>query len=125
MFVSINPKFLEKKYIICNRVKRDIDWKTLENTPTLTQGTMGPEIPTPTILVSSSTLVPCHNGRVFIWPYRFMYLGKSFEAIPEEHETDAIDYNEVMSSDDVVLRQGAMKGAQVCDAGLQEGFTTL
>ena len=36
----------------------------------------------------------------------FMYLGKSFEAIPKEHETNPMDYDEAMSSDDVILWQG-------------------
>ena len=38
-----------------------------------------------------------------------MYLGESFEAIPKEYETNPIDYNEVMSSDDAILWQRVME----------------
>ena len=38
-----------------------------------------------------------------------MYLGESFETIPEEHETNFMDYDETISSDDVILWQGVME----------------
>ncbi|RVW68552.1 Retrovirus-related Pol polyprotein from transposon TNT 1-94 [Vitis vinifera] len=56
--------------MISNRARRDIDWKALEDTPTLAHETMGLE------------------------PDRFMYLGESFEAIPKEHEIDPTNYDE-------------------------------
>ena len=37
-----------------------------------------------------------------------MYMGKPFEAIPKDHETDLTNYDETMSSDDVILWQGVM-----------------
>ena len=52
--------------MISNRARRDIDWKALEDTPTLAHETMGPEVSTPAILVSSSTSLPCRSGRVVI-----------------------------------------------------------
>ena len=70
---------------------------------------MGPKAPMPTILVSSNIPVPCSSGRVFMQPDRFMYLGKSFKAILEEHETDPTHYNESMSSDDYIIWQGTME----------------
>ena len=47
----------------------------------------------PTILISS-TLMPCHNGRVVIQPNQFIYLGESFEVIPKENEIDPTYYDE-------------------------------
>ena len=38
-----------------------------------------------------------------------MYLGESFETIPEEHEINFMDYDETISSDDVILWQGVME----------------
>ena len=38
-----------------------------------------------------------------------MYLGESFEAIPKEYEANPMDYDEVMSSDDVILWQGVIE----------------
>ena len=62
----------------------------------------------PTILISS-TLMPRHSERDVKHPDRFMYLGKSFEAILKEHEIDPIDYDEAMSNVDVYLWEKAMK----------------
>ena len=41
--------------MMSNRVRRDIDWRALKDTPTLAYKTMGFKVPTSTILVSSST----------------------------------------------------------------------
>ena len=41
--------------MMSNKEKRDIYWKALEDTPTLAQKTMGQEVSTPTIPVTSST----------------------------------------------------------------------
>ena len=38
-----------------------------------------------------------------------MYLGESFEVIIKEYEINPINYDEVMSSDDAILWQGAME----------------
>ena len=89
--------------MMSNRARHDIDWKALENGPTLAQEIMGLKVSTPTILVRFSTPVPHRCGRVIIQPDRFMYLEESFEAILEEHEIDPTYYNEVISSDDVIL----------------------
>ena len=88
-----------------NRAKHDIDQKGLENTPTLAQETMDPEISTPTIPISSCTPVPRCSWRVVILLDRFMYLGEFFEAILEEHEIDPTYYNKAMCNDDVILWQ--------------------
>ena len=40
---------------------------------------------------------------------RFMYLGESFKGILEEHKTDATNYDETMSSGNIILWQVAMK----------------
>ena len=89
--------------MMSNRARHDIDCKAFENTSTLAQETMGPEVSSPTVPLSSSTLMPRCSGRVVIQPTRIMYLGESFEAIPEEHDIDPIDYDEAMSSVDVIL----------------------
>ena len=56
--------------------------------------------PIPTIPISS-TLMPCHNGRVVKQPDQFMYLGMPFEAIIKE--LDPIDYDKAMSNVDAHL----------------------
>ena len=58
----------------------------------------------PTIPVSS-TMMPCHSGRVVKQPDQFMYLGKFFKAILKEHEIDPIDYDKVISDVDAHLWQ--------------------
>ena len=58
--------------------------------------------PIPNIPISS-TLMPHSGGRVVKQPDRFMYLGKSFEAILKEHKIDPIVYDEAMSDVDVYL----------------------
>ena len=58
--------------------------------------------PIPTILISS-TLMPCHSGRVVKQPDRFMYLGMSFEVILKEYEIDPIYYDKAMSDVDAHL----------------------
>ena len=93
LFVSTNVIFLEEDYMMSNKAKCDIDWRAIEDTLTLGQRTMCPKVPTPTILVSSSTQEPRYNGRVVVQPNRFMYLGKSFDAFLKEFETSPIDYN--------------------------------
>ena len=94
IFFNTNAKFLENDYMMSNRAKHDINWMT-----------MGPKVLTPTILVSSSTLVPRRSGKVVIQSNKFMYLGESFEVILEEHETDLTYYNETMSNDEALLWQ--------------------
>ena len=64
--------------------------------------------PIPNIPISS-TLMPHRGGRVVKQPDRFMYLGKSFEAILKEHEIDPIDYNEAMIDVNSHLWQKTMK----------------
>ena len=66
-----------------NKAKHNIVWKTLKDTPTLAQWTMGPQVPTPTIPVCSSIQAPRCNERVVMQPDRFMYLGEFFKAIPK------------------------------------------
>ena len=109
VFFSTNAKFLEEGYMMNDRVKHDIDWRTLEDTPTLAQRTMRQQVPTPTILVNSSTFMAHCSGRIVIQPDKFMYLREFIKAIPKEHETDPIDYNNAMSSNDVILWQRAME----------------
>ncbi|KAL6347783.1 hypothetical protein AAG906_026312 [Vitis piasezkii] len=85
--------------MISNMATRDIDKKSLEDTPTLAYRTM----------INYNTLMTHHSGRFLIQPKRFMYLGESFEAIPKEHETDLTDYDETMCNDDDILWQGIME----------------
>ena len=70
--------------------------RDLVKTPITTQDTMDLA---PTILISS-TLVPFHNGKIFIQLDQFMYLRESFEFIPKKHDIDPIDYDKVMSNMD-------------------------
>ena len=58
--------------------------------------------PIPTIPIFS-ILMSCCSGRVVKQPDRFMYLGKSFEAVLKEHDIDPIDYDKVMSDVDAHL----------------------
>ena len=89
--------------MMSNRARRDIDWKALENTPTLAWETIGLNVSTPTILVSSSTPVPRCSERIVIVPDRFMYLRDSFQTISEEHEIDPTNYDEAMGSHDAII----------------------
>ena len=57
----------------------------------------------------SSTLIPRCSERVAKQLDRFMYLGKSFEAILKEHKIDPIVYDEAMSDVDAHLWQKAME----------------
>ena len=95
--------------MMSNMAIRDIDWKALEDTPTLTWGTMGLEFPTPTTPINSSTLGPRRSRRIIMQLDWFMYLEEFFKTIPEEHQTDPIYYDEGISSDDVILCQGTME----------------
>ena len=95
--------------MMSNMAIRDIDWKALEDTPTLTWGTMGLEFPTPTTPINSSTLGPRRSRRIIMQLDWFMYLEEFFKTIPEEHQTDPIYYDEGISGDDVILCQGAME----------------
>ena len=56
----------------------------------------------PTIPISS-TLMPYHSGRVVKQLDRYMYLGKSFEAMLKEHEINPIDYDKIMSNVEAYL----------------------
>ena len=109
VFVSTNARFLEDDYMVNNRAKHDIDWKALENTLTLAQKTLGPEVFTPIILINFSAPMPHCSGRIVIQLDKFMYLGESFKSILEKHEFDPLDYEKVMSSDDVILWKWAME----------------
>ena len=64
---------------------------------------MDPEVSTPTILVNSNAPVSCCSERVVIQQDKFIYLGYSFNEILEKHETNPTNYNETMSSEDVIV----------------------
>ena len=66
VFVSTNARFLEEDYMMSNRARHDIDWKALENGPTLAQEIMGLKVSTSAILVSSSTPMPRRSKRFII-----------------------------------------------------------
>ena len=44
---------------------------------------------------NSSTRELCCSGRIIIQLNRFMYLKEFFDAIPNKHETNPIDYDEI------------------------------
>ncbi|RVW91390.1 hypothetical protein CK203_066483 [Vitis vinifera] len=75
---------LEARSEVCQFVGYPKDWKTLKDTFTLAQETMGLEVSTPTILVTSCTLVPHYSRRVVIQPYRAI-----------EAELESMCFNEV------------------------------
>ena len=91
--------------MICNKTNNDIDWRILEDNPHHTQDIIDP---VPTIPISS-TLIPRCSERVAKQLDRFMYLGKSFEAILKEHKIDPIVYDEAMSDVDAHLWQKAIE----------------
>ena len=105
VFVSTNARFLEDDYMVSNNVKSKVILRYLDKTPITSQDTMDliPTIP------NSSTPIPRHSGRVVKQPNRFMYLGESFKAIPEEQEIDPTDYDEAMNDLDAHLWQKAME----------------
>ena len=48
----------------------------------------------------TSTQVPCHSGRIVRPPIRFIGLGETYEAIPEEAESNPYTYEETMNDTD-------------------------
>ena len=44
VFVSINGKFLEKDYMVCNKTKYDINRRNLEDIPIIAQKTIGTKV---------------------------------------------------------------------------------
>ncbi|KAL6344434.1 hypothetical protein AAG906_039690 [Vitis piasezkii] len=53
--------------------------------------------------------MPSCNGKVVKQPNRFMYLGKSFNAILKEHEINLIDYDKAISDLDAHLWKKTME----------------
>lgn len=49
------------------------------------------------------SLLVLHGGRIVIQLNRFIYLGEPFEVILEEQETNPMNYDEIMNSDDAIL----------------------
>ena len=66
VFVSTNARFLEEDYMVSNRVRHDINWKALEDTPILEHEIMSLEVPKLTIPISSSTPVSYRSGRIVV-----------------------------------------------------------
>ena len=52
--------------MIRNTAKCDIDWRVLEETPTLVQRIICLKVSTPTILVTCNTSMPRHSRRVLV-----------------------------------------------------------
>ena len=61
------------------------------------------------ITLSSSTPVPRRSGRILREPNRFMFLGKAFEAVFENLESDPASYEEAMADSDSSHWVKAMK----------------
>lgn len=70
MFVNINASFLEDDHMISNKVRSEVDLKTLNEIPTKAHNTIDP-IP---IIPISSTSMPHGSVMVVVQPYQFMYL---------------------------------------------------
>ena len=52
--------------MVSNRVRHDINWKALEDTPILEHEIMSLEVPKLTIPISSSTPVSYRSGRIVV-----------------------------------------------------------
>ena len=88
----------------CNKPNNDIDWRIIEDSPTIH------EILSLVLAIPiSSTLIPCHSGKVVKQPNQFMYLEKSFKAIINKHEIDLIDHDKAMSDVDAHLWKKTME----------------
>ena len=53
-----------------------------------------------TMTLSSSVPVPRRSGRIIREPDRFMFLGKAFEAVSKNLESDPTSYEEAMTDSD-------------------------
>ena len=82
-----------------NKANNDIDWRILEDSPTIHK-ILWIQYQPLLFLVHQCLVVV---GGLFKQPNRFMYLGKSFEAIIKEHEIDLINYDKTMSDVDAYL----------------------
>ena len=92
-----------------NKAKCKINWSTLEDSPTLLKNTLGLEVSTPTIPVTSTTQEPYHNESIVIQLNRLMYLGESFKAISKGHKINSMDYDGLMNTNSVIMWQKTIK----------------
>ena len=93
VFITTHTRFLEDDYMMTNKSKSKVNYRALDDTPTIEQNTMDLILTIPI----SSTSVPHCSMRVVIQLDWFMYLGESFDMIPKEHEINHMDYGEAMS----------------------------
>ena len=94
----------DEDYMICNKTNNDIDWRTLEGSPTIRKILWIHYQPFP-LLVQ----MPRRSGSVAKQLNQFMYLEESFKAILKECEIDPIEYDETMGEVDAHLWQKAME----------------
>ena len=60
-----------------------------------------------------STPMPLRSGRILRAPDRFMFLGKTYDVIPEGQESDPCTYDEAINEIDADHWLGAMKEYQM------------
>jgi transposase InsO family protein len=108
VFVSTNAVFLEEDYVMNHQPKKRI---TLEEAP---ENNLNPETvetdvePENTLTTPLEEPILRRSGRTVRAPDRFMFLGETYEAIPDEQE-DPKRYDEALSDVDSDKWQIAMK----------------
>jgi hypothetical protein len=124
VIVSTNARFLEEDYVIDHKPRSRVVLEELRR-ETSTQASQedtsqdgvddislpsrsGRIVDTHVTGDTHSQGVPRRSGRVVRQPDRFMFLGESFDKVPDEHETDPCNYNEAIQNKDADFEQKAM-----------------
>ena len=106
VFISTNAKFLENDYmnnytprsrVVLAEMNELVNKQSMDETR---DDVVILDTPQDTTHEMSSTQVPRHSGRMVRPPIRFISLGKTYEAISEEVESDPYTYEEAMNDID-------------------------
>ena len=109
VFVSTNAIFLEDDYIMSHKPKGRILLEEVIREP-LDFPTVNSNMEKEnTVTLPSSAPVPRSSGRIVRELDRFMFLGKAFEAVSENLESDPTRYEETMADSDSSHWVKAMK----------------
>lgn len=108
MLVSTNAVFLEEDYMM-DRISLDkviLEEIQEQSIPSPRVAELEEE---PPLLDPILTEVPHRSGMIVRPPDRFLFLGESYEAIPEEPKQDPCNYDETINDIDSGCWQDAMK----------------
>ena len=100
VFVSTNAIFLEDDYIMNRKPKGMIVLEEVMGEPSDSPAVNNKMEQGNAMTLPSTALVPRRSGRIIREPDRFMFLGKAFEAVFENLESDPTSYEEAMVDSD-------------------------